>query len=234
MTQDEIRQAFLQLLPRRSESVSEVPRGIISPTTRPAEMSQESILPDSGERDIPQGRSRDPLAEELVLLTRGIVGLDRAIQDQTRVAEVQGTAVGSNITETPPVGSALRNAASTFSPALGGPLAVSPILSGLAGLLRGGPKEQPDLPLPYYVAPTSVAVESGLDRSGAIQPVSYGSGGQLRLLHSQPTPTNIPPITIQVQAMDSRSFVDHSHEIAHAVRDAMLRGHGLNDVFAEI
>jgi hypothetical protein len=34
--------------------------------------------------------------------------------------------------------------------------------------------------------------------------------------------------------MDSRSFADHSDEIARAVREAMLRSHSLNDVIAEI
>lgn len=43
-----------------------------------------------------------------------------------------------------------------------------------------------------------------------------------------------PQITIQVQAMDSRSFQDHSAEIAQAVREAMLNSHALNDVVNEL
>jgi hypothetical protein len=43
-----------------------------------------------------------------------------------------------------------------------------------------------------------------------------------------------PNITIQVQAMDSRSFLDHSAEIAQAVREAMLNMHSLNDVVNDI
>jgi hypothetical protein len=38
---------------------------------------------------------------------------------------------------------------------------------------------------------------------------------------------------VQVQAMDSRSFLDHSDEIARAVREAMLNAHALNDVVNE-
>jgi hypothetical protein len=41
-------------------------------------------------------------------------------------------------------------------------------------------------------------------------------------------------ITVQVQAMDSRSFLDHSEEIAQAVRQAMLNSHGINDVITEL
>jgi hypothetical protein len=43
-----------------------------------------------------------------------------------------------------------------------------------------------------------------------------------------------PQVTIQVQAMDSRSFLDHSTEIARAVREAMLNMHSLNDVVSEL
>jgi hypothetical protein len=44
----------------------------------------------------------------------------------------------------------------------------------------------------------------------------------------------LPPITVQVQAMDSRSFMDHSQDIAKAVRDAMLNMHSLNDVISDL
>ena len=43
-----------------------------------------------------------------------------------------------------------------------------------------------------------------------------------------------PQITVQVQAMDSRSFLDHSHDIAQAVREAMLNMHALNDVINDL
>jgi hypothetical protein len=37
-----------------------------------------------------------------------------------------------------------------------------------------------------------------------------------------------------VQAMDARSFMDHSAEIARAVREAMLHSHPINDVMSEL
>ena len=40
-------------------------------------------------------------------------------------------------------------------------------------------------------------------------------------------------ITVQVQAMDSQSFLDHSADIAMAVRQAMLESSVLNDVIRE-
>ncbi|MBI3209239.1 MAG: hypothetical protein HYZ37_10120 [Candidatus Solibacter usitatus] len=40
-------------------------------------------------------------------------------------------------------------------------------------------------------------------------------------------------VVVQVQAMDSRSFLDHSNEIAEAVRKALLNSHPLQDVLRE-
>jgi hypothetical protein len=41
-------------------------------------------------------------------------------------------------------------------------------------------------------------------------------------------------ILVQVQAMDSQSFMDHSGDIAQAVRQAMLNLHSVNDVIADL
>jgi hypothetical protein len=41
-------------------------------------------------------------------------------------------------------------------------------------------------------------------------------------------------IVVQVQAMDSQSFLDHSHDIAQAVRQAMLNSHPVNDVIMDL
>jgi hypothetical protein len=41
-------------------------------------------------------------------------------------------------------------------------------------------------------------------------------------------------ILVQVQAMDSQSFMDRSHDIAQAVRQAMLNMHSVNDVILDL
>jgi hypothetical protein len=41
-------------------------------------------------------------------------------------------------------------------------------------------------------------------------------------------------VTIQVQALDSQSFLDHSDDIAMAVRQAMLETTVLNDVIRSV
>ena len=56
----------------------------------------------------------------------------------------------------------------------------------------------------------------------------------LQRLRLQTAGRGAAQITIQVQAMDSRSFLDHRDEIAQAVREAMLNSHSLNDVVSEL
>ena len=43
-----------------------------------------------------------------------------------------------------------------------------------------------------------------------------------------------PQITVNVQAMDARSFMDRSNDIALAVRDAMLNLNSINDVVNDL
>jgi hypothetical protein len=49
---------------------------------------------------------------------------------------------------------------------------------------------------------------------------------------SQTNPTQ--QVTVNVTAMDSRSFMDHSTDIANAVREAMLNMHPINGVVASL
>jgi cell pole-organizing protein PopZ len=47
-------------------------------------------------------------------------------------------------------------------------------------------------------------------------------------------PSASPQITVNVQAMDARSFLDRSNDIAAAVRDAMLNLNSINDVVNDL
>jgi hypothetical protein len=110
---------------------------------------------------------------------------------------------------------------------LGGGL-LSPLISGLIGLFGGGKGEMPT-PLAVYTPPVAVNYEAGFSRTaGSAGPAPYaasaGSAGA----------ASAPQITVQVQAMDSRSFLDHREEIAQAVREAMLNSHALNDVVNDL
>ena len=61
---------------------------------------------------------------------------------------------------------------------------------------------------------------NNMPAAGSSSPVSSSQQGQ--------------SILVQVQAMDSQSFMDHSNDIAQAVRQAMLNLHSVNDVIADL
>lgn len=102
-------------------------------------------------------------------------------------------------------------------------------LLGLLGLVNDGQTETSPVP-DRFELPTPIAANLALDtNTGSLAPITYGDRGTVRLA----TPAAAPQIQINVSALDSRSFVDRSDEIADAVRSAMLRSHSLSDVLVE-
>ena len=108
---------------------------------------------------------------------------------------------------------------------------MSPIVSGLLSLFGGGGSSTTAAATPFQL-PASVQTQAGLTggSNGQIVPVDYSQSGQPRAQGA----SSSPQINIQVSAMDSKSFLDHSDEIAQAVREAMLSAHSLNDVIADL
>ena len=74
--------------------------------------------------------------------------------------------------------------------------------------------------------------------------VDYGQSGTPRAYEPQTQAatgsspatqsTSTPQITVNVQAMDARSFLDRSSDIAAAVREAMLNLNSINDVVNDL
>jgi hypothetical protein len=117
-------------------------------------------------------------------------------------------------------------AGSVTSHALGGVTGLlSPIVSGLLGLFRGH-SEQPAT-LPVYTPPAPVAIEATLRNSTV-------AGAPAPTAPAQAQPAYAPQITVNVNAMDSQSFMDRSTDIANAVREAMLNNHPINGVVSEL
>jgi hypothetical protein len=140
---------------------------------------------------------------------------------------------------------------------LGGLFGSIPLLSGLASLFGGG-SDQP-APLVQYQAPDSQNFEEALS-GGVIGDAVYGATGQPRsssiteqalqgLQGSQsaagaptgssnssqsPSSQSSQQVTVQVNAMDSQSFMDRAGDIASAVRSAMLNMHSINDVVTDL
>jgi hypothetical protein len=129
-------------------------------------------------------------------------------------------------------------------------LGMVPLVVGLLGLFGGGGTPAPPT-LEKYAMPERLYFEgadTGSDISGADydqmgMPRAYSAapGGASAQANGTATPASsssggassgagATQITVNVQAMDSQSFLDHSNEIAQAVRAAMLNSNSINDV----
>ena len=74
------------------------------------------------------------------------------------------------------------------------------------------------------------------ESANGIQNVDYDQAGRPRAYSSSGAGESAAPpqITVNVQAMDARSFLDRSGDIAAAVREAMLNLNPINDVVNEL
>lgn len=166
-------------------------------------------------------------------LTRQLLDLTRATLTQTDTLSLNTQAVIENSVAAAKgrgssTGASIGKSILSF---LGGGFG----LASLVGNLFGGGGDEPVTSLERYSLPSSVQVDAGLSESPipGIHPIRYASDGLPRTAVS-PATSPATPITIQVQAMDSKSFLDHSSEIANAVREAILNSHSLNDVVMEL
>ncbi len=126
--------------------------------------------------------------------------------------------------------SALESVGKAAWKVFGSGLGTVPLVAGLIRLFTGDEQEEP-APLTAYLPPPPVYFEGEVSRAEGREEYAW----ELEQYASRKTAARPEPqITVQVQALDSRSFLDHSEEIARAVREAMLNSHGLNDVVSEL
>ena len=81
--------------------------------------------------------------------------------------------------------------------------------------------------------PPSMQLETAVNKSAA-PPAVDASSPPIQKAGSQAGSMSVPNVQIQVNAIDSKSFLDHSDAIAEAVRQALLNSHSLGDVIAEL
>ena len=183
-------------------------------------------------------------SKEVTSLRTANQGLSEVLDNNTRAILQSSTARTSG--ESSSVGSTIGKVASTI---FGTGLGLVPVVSSLIHLFTGG-KQEPPPPILKYVPPAPIRIDganpSALDAGiYDVRAIDYGQDGLPRTVRpaqasdaqgrtTSPTASSSVPITIHVQAMDSRSFLDHSNEIAQAVREAMLNMHSINDVVSDL
>ncbi len=168
--------------------------------------------------------------ESIALLAEQVEQLRAANQVQASVVEQNTAAVTGNTASQSSTGGGLQSVSSAISKVNGNAMSISPLIGGLMKLFGGGGDSSTPPPLMVYTPPEAVRFEGQVARSANTVDWSGSEG----VTSGTPVAASAPQITVQVNAMDSQSFLDHSQEIATAVRQAMLNSHALNDVVSDI
>jgi len=127
--------------------------------------------------------------------------------------------------------STVAQSAKPLTGVLGAMANLNPIVAGLMRIFGGGGGEQAAPVLTKIERPEAVRYQGGVSEQ-----TGWGMGEIDYSANGMPRPANgaaQTPVVVQVQAIDSRSFLDHRDEIASAVRQALLESHGLGDVMRE-
>ena len=184
-------------------------------------VSQSSLVP---------GPTRD-FTEEMSSLTAQLGGLASAQQTQLSATQENTQALQQNTVSKSGGASVADTLGTVTSSLLGSGSILSPIVSGFMNLFssKDGDVKAENAP---FMLPAPVRYDGGLagGSPGQVLPVSYGDAGQPRAQ----TTTSPTQVTVQVNAMDSQSFLDHRDEIAQAVRQALLSSNSLSDVILEL
>jgi hypothetical protein len=171
--------------------------------------------------------SSQEVNEALSSLTEQIGNLTSVEQSQISATQDNTTALGQSTTTKGSGGTAGGTLGGIPSSVLGSGL--SPIISGLIGLFTGSSTQNLSAPTPFTLPP-AVNYQAGVTGTGQVAPVDSGQHGQPRVQQA----SSAPQVTVQVNAMDSQSFLDHSDDIANAVKSALLNSHSLSDVITDL
>lgn len=127
---------------------------------------------------------------------------------------------------------------STPAAAGGGQPAPAPQVTALATAMASlfGGNSTP-APLPAYGLPLPATINATLNSAtpnAAASNTTTAGGVSAQPAAGSGQAGSTPQITVNVTAMDSQSFMDHSTDIANAVREAMLNMHPINGVVASL
>ena len=173
-------------------------------------------------------QSTSALNDHLTTITSQLQQLQAINQSQMASIVANTSAVNTNTTSKASGTSTASSVGNTLLDVLGLGSGLSPLISGLISLF-GGKGSSPTTTVTPYIQPLPVNLTAGFTGSAAgnASGVNFGEGGVPRPITAAAAHQQI---TVQVQAMDSQSFLDRSNDIAAAVRKAMLETSMLNDV----
>lgn len=181
---------------------------------------------------VPAGATESPTTAASSANTAGSIATS-LLQNVFGAVPLVGAIEGAQSSHSGGIGGTVESIASTV---LKSGLGLVPLIGGLLGLFGGGDSPEP-APLVKYAMPASIAFQ-GADTPSGIGFADYDQTGMPRTYGTTApapnTPSPAPQITVNVQAMDARSFLDRSSDIAAAVRDAMLNLNSLNDVVSDL
>lgn len=237
--QDELYNTFLQVQGQQASALSDV------------SMTVADVL-----AQVQDLRTATPATEATTSSLADVVAQVQDLRSAIPAPNVKPTSSSSSSASTGQSSSVEDTLSSVASTVLKSGFGLAPLVTELFSLFGGGDTSTPP-PLVKYALPASASFEAaesgsgmtGLDydqsgmarvyragsstgtQSGAAAPVTGNPAAPSASAASAP---QAPQITVNVQAMDARSFLDRSNDIALAVRDAMLNMNAINDVVNEL
>ena len=227
----------------RSADLERVLRPLIKRTRRdPAAIVRANALPQTtrllgapAEKQLQAGRALgggEDFARALTAATRTARNFGRILSQNTRAMQQSREAISAGQSLLTGLFSSLGRSGRS-SGLLGSGLGLVPLGLRIAGLFRKK-RAEPQFFSPFELPPSLSLEVANTDNILAGFPrLARKQTGEIKVIR-QETPAAQPQITVNVNAMDTQSFLDRSEDIAGALRDAMLHMHPVNDVIGEL
>ena len=202
--------------------------GVLAPAAAPPlSPSSANSSTSSLEEEVRRLTGQMTLLRQVNELNQEVLNENTKVLAQASTSQSQGAMGG------------VANTAKSIGSYLLGGLGIGSLVSGIASLFGGDDQSTPP-PLVKYSLPPALQYEGAVMGNGAVSSYDHNDRSGIRTIGNsqtaaeQASPAANQQVVIQVNAMDSKSFLDHSDDIARAVRAAILNSSSLNDVISEM
>ena len=215
----------------RSADLEQVLRPLIARTGRdPAAGAHANAVPQTkpllgapAETQLQAGRTlggSEDFARAITTATSTARNLGRILSQNTKAMQQSREAISTGQSLLAGLFSSLGQGGGS-SGILGSGLGLVPLGLRIAGLFRKR-RAEPQSFSPFELPPSlSLEVANTGNILAGFPRVARKQAGEIKVIR-QETPAAQPQVTVNVNAMDTQSFLDRSEHIASAVRDAML------------